>query len=249
MSAPIEMSGELQRSNDKTKLISLLHLQDGTNQNQELLTPLSRLANKTEERRSNRQTFIVLYIVLSLAGLLGGHLSAFVSIVLLAVVLPQILRATAPENAEPTRLTYSLETSDSNLENVATRFKQVSEACQSLARADAFFLRQPLAKATIRRAKEIRLNDLELNPWCIGNDSSMLYFFPEYLVVKEGDNHALLSYKLLRVNLQAHSPVLTTNNPALITFLAPQGPFFELLVSAPYLAESFCDAINSLSVL
>jgi hypothetical protein len=73
----------------------------------------------------------------------------------------------------------------------------------------------------------------------------MLYFFPEYLVVREGANHALLPYKLLRVTLQAHSQVLTTNNPALITFIAPQGPFFELLVSDPYLAESFCDAINS----
>lgn len=239
------MTGDLQQSKNEARLISLLQLQDGTDQDQKLLTQLGRLAKKTEKRRSSRQTFIVLYIVVSLTALLGGPLSAFVSLVLLAVVLPQVLRATAPENAEPTRLTYSLETSDSISEAVATRFKQISEACQSLARADAFFLRQPLTKATMRNAKEIQVNDLEFKPWCIGNDRSMIYFFPKHIVIREGVNHALLSYGLLRVTLQAHSQVLTTNNPALITFMAPQGPFFELLVASPALAESFCDAINS----
>ena len=241
-----KMTGDLQQSKDEARLISLLQVQDGTNQDQELLNQLCRLAKKAEARQSGWRILISLYVVVALVALLGCILSTFISIVVFAVILPKVVRAMAPENAEPTRLTYSLETSDSISEVVATtRFKQISEACQNLARADAFFLRQPLAKATIRRAKEIRINDLELNPWCIRNDSSMLYFFPEYLVLKEGNNHALLSYRLLRVTLQAHSQVLTTNNPALITFMAPQGPFFELLVSNPYLAENFCDAINS----
>lgn len=239
------MTSDIPQPKDETRLISLLQLQNGTNQDQALLTQLGRLEEKTVARRSSWRTLIFLYVVVALVGLLGGIFSAFISIVSLAVILPKVVRAMATENVEPTRLTYSLETSDSNFENVATRFKQVSEACQNLARADAFFLRQLHAKATIRLAKEIQINDLELKPWCIGNDSSMLYFFPEYLVVREGANHALLPYKLLRVTLQAHSQVLTTNNPALITFIAPQGPFFELLVSDPYLAESFCDAINS----
>ncbi|MFA6210039.1 MAG: hypothetical protein WC714_11500 [Candidatus Obscuribacterales bacterium] len=243
------MSGELQPSSDGTRLISLSQLQDGTNQDQELLEKLGRLAQEAEDRRSNRQSFIVLYVVLSLLALLGGLLSAFVSIVLLFFVLPQILRATAPEKAEPTILSYSLETGDSTSVAAATRYKKISDACQNLSRADAFFLAQPLAKAIIRKATEIQINDLEFKPWCIGNDRSMLYFFPDYIVIREDINHALLPYELLRVTLQAHSQVLTTNNPALITFIAPQGPFFELLGSNPYLAESFCDSINSLSVI
>lgn len=244
------MTGDLQQSQDETKLISLLQLQDGTNQDQELLNQLCRLAKKAEARQSGWRILTSLYVVVALVALLGCILSTLISIVVFAVILPKVVRAMAPENAEPTRLTYSLETSDSISEAVAaTRFKQISEACQNLARADAFFLRQPLAKATIRNAKEIQINDLESKPWCIGNDRSMIYFLPKHIVIREGVNHALLSYGLLRVTLQAHSQVLTTNDTALITFMAPQGPFFELLVSAPNLAESFCDAINSLSVL
>ncbi|CAN5278097.1 hypothetical protein BH11CYA1_BH11CYA1_10130 [soil metagenome] len=204
---------------------------EGNNQDQDLLTQLGKVAEKAEGKRSSRQVFIILFIVLALAGLLGGPLSTITSLALLVLVLPQILRAPAPENAEPTRLSYSRESTDSCSDSVAARFEQISTACQNLAREDAFFLRQPFAQARIRQANEIQVNDLESKPWCIGNQKDMLYFLPEYIVRREGVDHALISYSLLLVTLQAHAQVRYATNPVLITFIAPQGPFFELLVA------------------
>lgn len=238
------MTDDLPHPENESKLISLPQLQEGHIQDQKLLNELGKVVKDIENRRSSRRIFIVLYVLLSLSAFLGTPLSAFTGLLLLAFALPKILRDTEPENAEAVKISYSLETSQSASDNVATRFEQMSEACQSLARSDAFFLRQPLAKASIRRAVEIQINNLNSKPWCIGDDKSMLYFFPNHIVIRQVTSHALLPYNALRVTLQSHIAIPAVDNPALITFIAPQGPFFELLVSNAAMAERFCNAIN-----